>query len=204
MKQLLQINSSLWGEQSRSSQLAAELVSQLSEGFTAVERVNRDLSLDPIPHLSAEAYDAFSVAPEDLSLQQRQALVLSDKLTDELRAADVIVLTAPMYNYGLPSALKAWVDHVARINVTFAYGDKGMEGLLKGKKLYVVSTRGGKHAGTERDFQTPLLQQVFGMMGITDITMIYAEGTAFGEEAAAESIDQARQQIANLTLGEAA
>ncbi len=195
MKQLLHINSSLWGEQSRSSQLADSLVSQISEQLQAVEVIKRDLAADPIPHLSAEAYDAFSVPAEERSLEQQQALALSDKLTDELRMADTIVLTAPMYNFGLPSSLKAWVDHVARVNVTFAYGERGMEGLLQGKKVYVISTRGGKHAGTERELQTQLFSLVFGMMGITDIEMIYAEGLAYGEEAATESLNQAKEAI---------
>ncbi len=198
MKQLLHINSSLWGEQSRSSQLAAELVSQLSEKMGAVEVIKRDLATNPIPHLSAESYEAFSVPAEERSLEQQQALALSDKLTDELRSADAIVLTAPMYNFGLPSSLKAWVDHVARVNVTFAYGERGMEGLLQGKKVYVISTRGGKHAGTERELQTQLFGLVFGMMGITDIEMIYVEGLAFGEEAAVEGLSQAREKISAL------
>lgn len=200
MKQLLHINSSLWGNESRSSQLADTVVAQLTEQLNEVEVIKRDLSADPVPHLSAEAYDAFSVPAEQRSVAQQQALALSDTLIDELRTSEVIVLTAPMYNYGVPSALKAWIDHVARINETFAYGERGMEGLLGGKKVIVVSTRGGKHAGTETDLQTPVLKQVFGMMGITDVEFIYAEALAFGEEAAAASLQQAREQIAALTL----
>lgn len=200
MKQLLHINSSLWGNESRSSQLAEDVVAQLTEQLREVEVIKRDLSADPIPHLSAEAYDAFSVPVEKRSLPQQQALALSDKLIHELRTSDVIVLAAPMYNYGVSSALKAWIDHVARVNETFAYGERGMEGLLAGRKVVVVSTRGGKHAGAPTDSQTPLLKQVFGTMGITDIEFIYAEAMAFGEEAAAASLQQAREQIAALTF----
>lgn len=195
MTTLLHINSSLWGQDSRSGQLAKTLIEQLQQDSTMIAR---DLAAEPLPHLSAAAYEAFALAADQRSSEQQQALALSDTLSEELISADQIVLSAPMYNYGLPSTLKAWLDHVVRVGVTFQYGANGIEGLLEGKILYVVSTRGGKHAGTERDLLSQHIQLAFGMMGISDIRFIYAEGLAFGEEAATAELARAKQTITEL------
>src|SRR5262249_31896699 len=149
---ILQINSSLFGEGGQSSQLATALVEQLLRPGDRL--IQRDLASEPIPHLTAERFAAFITAPEQRTIEQQREAAYSDALIDELRAADVIVLGLPMYNFGVPSALKAYFDHVGRAGVTFRYGEKGPEGLLTGKKAYVLATRGGVYQGTPADTQT--------------------------------------------------
>jgi FMN-dependent NADH-azoreductase len=122
----------------------------------------------------------------------------SDKLIDELRRADTIVLGLPMYNFGLPSQLKAWFDHVARAGVTFKYTDKGAVGLLAGKKAYVFATRGGVYAGTPADTQTPYVRDFLAFLGIADVEFVYAEGLAISAEAREAALASAQARIGQL------
>jgi FMN-dependent NADH-azoreductase len=121
-----------------------------------------------------------------------------DRLIDELRRADTIVLGLPMYNFGLPSSLKAYFDHVARAGVTFKYTEKGPVGLLTGKKAYVFATRGGYYAGTPKDTQTPYVRDFLAFLGITDVEFVYAEGLAIGEAVKTASLARARIDIEKL------
>jgi len=122
----------------------------------------------------------------------------SDALIDELRRADAIVLGLPMYNFGLPSTLKAYFDHVARAGVTFRYTEKGAVGLLTGKKVYVFSARGGLYAGTSRDTQTPYVRDILAFLGMDDIEFIYAEGLAISEASKQQGIARAHAEINQL------
>ena len=122
----------------------------------------------------------------------------SDQLIDELRRADTLVLRLPMYNFGLPSALKAYFDLVARAGVTFKYTETGPVGLLTGKKAYVFATRGGYYAGTPKDAQTAYLRDFLGFLGITDVAFVYAEGLATGEAVKTASLAKARIAIEKL------
>src|SRR5580658_1359706 len=148
MTTLLQINTSIFSEGGASSQLASNFVQAYKKAHPDTRIVRRDLANEPVPHLTAERFAAFTSKPEQHSQEQRSVIEYSNALIAELRAADIIVLGLPMYNFGIPSQLKAYFDHLARAGVTFKYTAQGPIGLLTGKKAYVFATRGGVHAGT--------------------------------------------------------
>ena len=195
MKNILQIRSSLFADQGQSSQLATRLVAALREASPEATLVVRDLARDPVPHLDAARFGAFLAKPEERNAAQQAVVAYSDALIAELRAADTLVLGLPMYNFGVPSTLKAWIDHVARVGVTFRYTANGPEGLLQGKKAYVVATRGGLYAGTAADSQTAYIRDVLAFVGITDVEFVYAEGLAISEASKAASLERARESI---------
>ena len=141
---------------------------------------------------------AFGTPADQRTPEQAALVATSDALIAELKAADVVVLGLPMYNFSIPSQLKAWFDHVARAGVTFRYTDKGPVGLLKGKKAYVFATRGGLYAGTANDTQTPYLRQFLGFLGISEVEVTYAEGLAYGAPARESSLAKARVALQNL------
>src|SRR5581483_9737519 len=172
----LLLKSSIFGDAGQSSQLAAEFAGRLGGRL-----VVRDLARDAVPHLTAERFQAFLAKPDDRTAEQRAAVEYSDGLIGELKEADNIVIGLPMYNFALPSTLKAYFDHIARAGVTFKYTEKGPVGLLTDKKAYVVTTRGGVHAGPG-DHETPYVRQFLAFLGITDVEFVFAEGLAFGEE----------------------
>ena len=194
MKTVLQLNTSIFSGNGQSSQLASEFVAQLDAGRVVV----RDLASEPVPHLDAERFGAFLSKPESRTQKQKEVLNYSDALIDELRQADVIVLGLPMYNFGLPSNLKAYFDHIARAGVTFRYTDKGSVGLLTGKKAYVFAARGGLYQGTPRDTQTQYVRDFLAFLGITDVEFVYAEGLAMGDASKAASLDKARASLQDL------
>jgi FMN-dependent NADH-azoreductase len=201
MTTILQINSSLYGDEAQSSRLAGEFVETLIAARPAVPPaavVVRDLSLEPIPHLTAERFQAFSTAAAQRTLHQHRVVAESDRLIDELKRADVIVLGLPMYNFGVPSTLKAYFDHVARAGVTFRYTAEGPEGLLTGKRAYVFATRGGRHAGTPSDLQTAYVKQFLGFIGIHDVEFVYAEGLALGAGQRQAAVTDALARIERL------
>ena len=158
----------------------------------------RDLALEPIPHLDAGRFGAFLAKPGERSAAQQAVIEHSDALIDELGRADVVVLGLPMYNFGLPSTLKAYFDHVARAGVTFRYTEKGAVGLLTGKKVYVFSARGGLYAGTSRDTQTPYVRDILAFLGMDDIEFVYAEGLAISEASKQQGIARAHAEIDQL------
>jgi FMN-dependent NADH-azoreductase len=152
------------------------------------------LVADPVPHLDGARAGAFFAKPEERTPEQRAVIAYSDALIDELRRADVLVLGLPMYNFGVPSQLKAWFDHIARAGVTFKYTEKGAVGLLSGKKAYVFATRGGVYG--DHDAQTQFVRQFLGFIGIADVEFVYAEGLAISPESRNNSliVAQARSQ----------
>jgi len=194
---ILQINSSIFASGGQSTRLADGFVAQLARGQAARVTV-RDLALEPLPHLDGERFAAFLTQPAERTAVQQAAVDYSDRLIDELRAADVIVMGVPMYNFGIPSQLKAWFDHVARAGVTFRYTEKGPEGLLKGKKTYVFSTRGGQHVGTDHDSETAHVRDFLALLGLTDVTFVYAEGLALGEATRQAGLTDAQATIQRL------
>jgi FMN-dependent NADH-azoreductase len=198
MTQVLQINSSLYSEGGQSSQLARQFVDALREREPALQLVERDLAREPVPHLDAARFQAFLTKPEERTPEQRDVAAYSDALIGELRDADVLVLGLPMYNFGVPSQLKAYFDHVARAGVTFKYTDKGPVGLLAGKKAYVFATRGGAHAGTPRDTESTYVRDFLAFLGIADVEFVYAEGLAMGPAPRETALAQARARIQNL------
>ena len=197
MPTILQLNTSLFGEQGQSSRLAAEFARTMAES-TGRELKVRDLAANPVPHLTAERITAFGTPASERTLDQQRHVAESDALVDELREADVLVLGLPMYNFGVPSTLKAYFDHVARAGVTFRYTAEGPLGLLTGKKAFVFATRGGRHAGTETDLQTAYVRLFLGFIGIRDVEFIYAEGLALGEQQRERALAAAAERINRL------
>ncbi|HZX33654.1 MAG TPA: NAD(P)H-dependent oxidoreductase, partial [Rhodocyclaceae bacterium] len=164
------------------------------EGLVTV----RDLAKDPVPHLDAERFMAFLAKPDERTPGQKAVADFSDALVEEVKAANVIVLGVPMYNFGIPSTLKAYFDHIARAGVTFRYTATGPEGLLKGKKVYVFAARGGMYAGTPKDSQTAYVRDFLGFLGITDVEFVYAEGLNMGEESKQTALSNAKQRLEEL------
>lgn len=193
-RNILQINSSLNGENSQSSRLAARFVAAQNGARVTV----RDLAAEPVPHLDGARFGAFIAKPEERTAEQEAVVAYSDALIAELKRADVIVLGLPLYNFGVPSQLKSWIDHVARAGQTFRYTANGPEGLLKGKKAYVFATRGGVYAGTALDTQTSYVRDFLAFIGITDVEFVYAEGLAISDESREGALGKAREQIDRL------
>lgn len=200
MKTLLQIDSSIHSDAGQSTRLAGELTRRWLSANSGGRVIVRDLARDPVPHLTAERFQAFLARAEERTPAQRQAVAYSDALIEELRQADAIVIAAPMYNFDAPSTLKAYFDHVARAGVTFRYTDRGAVGLLTGKKAYVVAARGGKYAGTAADHHTAYIRQFLGFLGITDVEFVYAEVLALGDAARDAGLARARATIARLAV----
>ena len=198
MNTILHLNSSIFGEGGQSSRLAGEFVAQ----FPQARVIARDLAKDPPPHLDAERFGAFLAKPEARTPAQAAVLAESDALIEELKAADTIVIGLPMYNFGLPTQLKAYFDHVARAGVTFRYTEKGAVGLLGGRKAYVFAARGGLYQGTPRDTQTPYVRDFLAFLGITDVEFVYAEGLAIGEASKSAALSLARDRLRNLAQPE--
>lgn len=198
MQTLLVIKSSLFNGSGQSSRLADAFAARWRENNPNGRVLCRDLALEPLPHLTAEAFTGFQRDSAERSPGQHAAAAISDELIAELNAADAVVLGLPMYNFTIPSTFKAWMDHVARAGVTFRYTENGPEGLVGEKPLYVFAARGGKYQGTEMDTQTPLIRTFFGMLGITDVRFTYAEGLAMGEETAEQARSQAVEAIDRL------
>jgi FMN-dependent NADH-azoreductase len=191
---ILQIKSSVFNGNGQSSRLANEFVALLQEQHPGAEVLERDLVADPVPHLDGARVGAFFAKPEERSAEQKAIVAYSDALIAELRRADVLVLGLPMYNFGVPSQLKAWFDHLARAGETFKYTEKGPVGLITGKKAYVFAARGGLYGDTHS--QSEFVRQFLGFIGITDVELVYAEGLAISPESRNNSLAaaQARSQ----------
>ena len=198
MSNLLQLNTSLFSSGGQSSRLADAFVAARQAIQPGLNVVVRDLAAQPVPHLTAERFQAFLAKPGERTPAQSEVVAYSDRLIDELRRADTIVLGLPMYNFGLPSMLKAYFDHIARAGVTFKYTDKGSVGLLTGKKAFVFAARGGLYAGTPADTQTAYIRDFLAFLGITDVEFVYAEGLAMGEAPRKAALDKAQAAIAGF------
>jgi FMN-dependent NADH-azoreductase len=156
---------------------------------------HRDLAADPLPHLTEDWVSANFTPEANRTATQTKALALSDSLIDELRAADTLVIGLPVYNFGVPSALKAWIDHVARAGVTFRYTETGPEGLLTGKRAILAMASGGTQAGAEIDYASTYMRHILGFVGITDVTVVAADQLALDADA---SLARALDQIGEL------
>ncbi len=198
MQKLLQLKTSLFANQGQSSQLSDAFVAawQASRPGSAV--TVRDFAVDPVPHLDGAGFQAFLSKPEERTAGQRAKVAYSDRLIEELKSADVLVIGLPMYNLGMPSMLKAYFDHIARAGVTFRYTESGPKGLLADKKVYVFATRGGRYAGTPFDTQTDYVRNFLGLIGISDVEFVYAEGLSMGEESKGASLAGAHAELARI------
>lgn len=198
MKTLLQLNASLFSANGQSTRLSNEFVAAWREANPDGKVINRDLAADPVPHLDGQRFGAFLASPEDRTAQQQAVVDFSDALIEELRNADVIALGLPMYNFGIPSTLKAYFDHIARSGVTFKYTESGPVGLLTGKKVYIFAARGGMYHGTPADTQTGYVRDFLRFIGLSDVEFVYAEGLAMGEESKQAGLAKAENAIRQL------
>lgn len=197
MKNILFVLSSPRGAQSYSHQFASHIVDDLKSRHPGAKVVVRNVSKEPLPHIDEAFVNSRALPPEKRGPAEIQALARSDVLLDELAAADVIVLAVPMHNFGLPSALKAWIDHIVIPGRAFSYSEKGPQGLLKGKKAIVVVARGGVYSSEpmqQFDFQESYLRAVLGFIGITNVHVVRVEGVAMGESALRNAMESAKAQ----------
>lgn len=199
---ILQINSSarrLQDDQgSFSTRLANELTAGLRAAHPGATVTVRDFAVSPLPVLDEAALGALFTPAEARTPEQAARVALNDALIAELFAADVVVIGAPMINFNISAQLKNWIDAIARAGVTFQYGPTGPVGLVTGKKVYVVSARGGIHRDQPSDQVVPYLRTVLAFLGMTDVEFVYAEGLNMGPEAADRGLTEARSQIADL------
>ncbi len=193
---ILQINGSARSEGANSTRLADDIVARLRAAKPGATLVLRDLARDPAPLIDEAALAALFTPAEQRTPEQAARVAASDALIAEVQAADAIVLGVPMYNFGISAQLKNWIDAIARAGVTFRYTEKGPEGLLKGKTVYVAFARGGRYRDTPADTQTPFLKTVLGFLGMTDVRFVYAEGLNMGEDAARQGFAEAAADIA--------
>jgi FMN-dependent NADH-azoreductase len=200
MASVLVLNSSASGPDSVSRQLVRTTVDQLRAKAPSLAVVERDLDANPVPHLNVETTAALRAGQEGTAAQ-REARALSDTLIAELKAADTLVIGAPMYNFGIPSTLKTWFDYVLRAGLTFKYSEAGPEGLVTGKRAIVVESRGGLYSSgpaQPMDSQEPHLRTLLGFMGITDVTFVRAEKLGYGPEARQQAINDAVAELAKI------
>ncbi|PHQ66976.1 MAG: FMN-dependent NADH-azoreductase [Sneathiella sp.] len=200
MKKILHVTSSIFGDGGQSSQLAEKFVNNWLAANPGASVIRRDLDAEPLPHISAEIFTAFTTPPEDRDEQQRKHADLSDQLINELKESDVIALGLPMYNFGIPSTLKAWIDQIARAGQTFKYTENGSVGLLEGKKAFIFAARGGMYKNTDKDSQTAFIQTFLTFLGITDIEIVYAEGLAMGDEKKQSALISAANEVDLLAV----
>ncbi len=196
MSKVLILKSSILAGYSQSGQLADFYAEQaIAKGDTVTVR---DLADQPIPVLDGELVGGLRPSENPLSQRQQDIAALSDELINELQAHDVIVITAPMYNFNIPTQLKTYFDLVARAGVTFRYTESGPEGLIKGKRVVVISSRGGVHKDTPADLLTPYLKLFLGFLGMTDVNFVFAEGYGYGPEVAAKATTDAKSAIESI------
>ena len=192
---ILQVNSSARASGSHSTRLASALTDALRAGQPDAVVSVRDLARDPHPALDESALGALFTPAAARTPAQAARVALDDALIAEVQAADVLVIGVPMYNFGVPSQLKNWIDAISRAGVTFRYTDQGPVGLLQGKKVYFALTRGGVYRNTPKDSQVPYLRTIFGFLGMTDLQFVYAEGLAMGPDAERAGLAAAQSQI---------
>ena len=198
MSTLFVLKTSLDSEAGQSSRLADEFAAHWLAAHPGGRVTVRDLAVDPAPHLTAARFRALTTPAGERTREQQAVAAYSDQLIEELREADEIVLTAPTYNFGVPSTLKAYFDHLARAGVTFRYTAQGPVGLLPNKRVTVIATRGGVHAGRPQDTASAYLRDFLAFIGLRDVEFVYAEGLALGAEAKDEALRAARSRIARL------
>jgi len=195
---ILQIKSSVFNGAGQSSRLADQFAELLRAQNPGAEVTQRDVVADPVPHLDGARAGAFLARPDQRTAAQQAVIDYSDALIAELRRADTLVLGLPMYNFGVPSQLKAWFDHIARAGETFKYTAKGSVGLLTGKKAYVFGARGGIY-GSEHS-QEQFVREFLAFIGIADVEFVNAEGLAMGDESRNNSIATAQAAVRRHAL----
>ena len=195
-KKLLKIQASLFQNNGQSSQLTDQFAERWLAANPGAEVISRNLAANPVPHLDLARFQAFNTDAAERTPEQQAVVDFSDALIDEIRNADVLLFGIPMYNFSVPSSLHAYFDHIARAGVTFRYTPEGPEGLITGKKAYVVITRGGLYG--EDHAQTNFVRQILGFIGITDVEFVHAEGLAMSDDSKQQALDSAQERLAQL------
>ena len=193
----LLVTSSILGDNGQSNALATHFQQQAA-ARDGVAVTHRDVVANALPHLAIEELGAWQTPADERTVEQQALAAHSDELLEELRANDVLVLAVPMYNLGIPSQLKAWFDRVLRAGETFRYTENGPQGLIEGKRAIILAARGGQYAGTEFDSQTPHLKTMLGLMGISDVEVVFAEGLNMGDAHRDAALKEAFQAIDQL------
>ena len=197
MSNILVLKSSILGDYSQSNGLIDHLIASWSGKVDSI--IERDLAANPLPVLDGEIAGGLR-GGDNLSVRQQEALTLSDQLIEEIKTSDTLVIGAPMYNFSIPTQLKNWFDLIARAGVTFSYTETGPVGLLTGKKVIVVTTRGGMHKDGNTDLMVPYLKTILGFVGLTDVEVVYSEALNMGEEFAAKGISDAKAELDKITV----
>lgn len=203
MKKVLVVYSSMNGLEGNSSKLAMQFIERLQVAQQC-EVSTLELIKEDLPHLSSEEVQAWMANADARTSEQKMLVERSDNYIKQVKEADYIVIAAPMYNFSIPSLLKSWMDRLARAGITFKYTNEGPEGLITNKTVFVVSARGGIHAGTESDSQTPLMKTFFSFIGMDNIHFVYAEGLNMGVEIAKAGWEKSNEKIIELTQNLAA
>ena len=193
----LLVTSSILGDNGQSNALATHFQQQAA-ARDGVAVTHRDVVANALPHLAIEELGAWQTPADERTVEQQALAAHSDELLAELRANDVLVLAVPMYNLGIPSQLKTWFDRVLRAGETFRYTENGPQGLIEGKRAIILAARGGQYAGTEFDSQTPHLKTMLGLMGISDVEVVFAEGLNMGDAHRDAAMKEAFQAIDQL------
>lgn len=199
MATLLRLDTSLFSEQGVSTQLSDKLTANLREANTELKVIHRNFAEQEVPHLNGEWLQALMTPEDKRNEGQRAKVDYSDQLIAELKEATSVIIGLPMYNFSIPSMLKAWFDHVARAGTTFKYTSTGSEGLLDDKKVYLVTTRGGIHKDQPSDTQISFVKTFLAFLGLTRIEVIYAEGLNMGDDIRNTAIESAKDTINALT-----
>lgn len=197
MTKILKISSSSNLNNSYSRQIGDLLAETITKNHPNSKIVSRDLAKNPLPHISPEVLNAFFSNNKDAS-----ELKLSNDLLEELLASDLLIIEAPMYNFGIPSVLKAWIDHIVRAGITFKYGPNGPEGLVKGKKAILVVSSGGIYTSgpaSSLEHNNSYLKAILGFLGINQVETIHIEGTAMGEAGALDALAKAKERVTEVT-----
>lgn len=180
MKKILLIESSPRMHDSISRKVSNELIEKLKKKHSGAEVLKRDLAEKPLPHVTGEMVNAYFTPAEKLTTAMKETIAASDAAVDELISTDILVISAPMWNFNVPSSLKAWIDHIVRAGKTFSFGPNGLNSLVQGKKAYLVLSSGSRFSDGPlkmMDFQEPYLKAVLGFIGITDVDVLRIEGT---------------------------
>ncbi len=195
MTKVLAIKSSILGGYSQSGKLVDEFIGHWQARHGDGQVRVRDVAAEPLPLLDGELIAGLGGSAAELNSRQQQALALSAQLIDEVRQSDVVVVAVPMYNFGIPAQLKAWVDLICRAGITFRYTEQGPEGLLQGKRLLLVVTAGGVHRDSATDLALAHIKTVLGFIGLNNVEIAYAQGLNMGDALRAQGLGEARQVL---------
>jgi FMN-dependent NADH-azoreductase len=198
---ILYVSASPMGENSHSRNLSSKLIASIKAKYANSSVIERDLNKTPVPHLNLETLTAFNTPVENRTLEAKKLVQLSDSLIEEINESQLIIIASPMWNFGVPSVLKAWIDHISRAGITFKYTETGPVGLISGKKAIIVSSRGGIYSqGVFQSFEheESHIASVLQFLGISDVKSVRAEGVAYGKEALQNALKNAEIEIANI------